>query len=136
MAEVAVIENTIVALPPSWSRPVLDAEEKQPTPPSARSEPKKVAEAEPAEPAQPEFARKVASGNEEAIRRLAESINRFMEDMNYSLQFVLDKETETIVVKVLDGEGNLIRRIPPEGMAALSSKIGSSIGMLVNETLG
>lgn len=82
-----------------------------------------------------EFVKQVASGHEKAIEKLAESLNRFMESMCYELQFVPDKEEGRVIVKVLDGEGKLIRRIPPEGMAELSSKIGSDIGLLVNTTL-
>jgi len=84
------------------------------------------------EPAQTEFVRKVANGNEEAIRKVAENINRFMEDMDFSLRFIPDKEAGIVIIKVLDSDGNTIRTIPPEEMAALSSRIGSSIGMLVN----
>jgi uncharacterized FlaG/YvyC family protein len=58
-----------------------------------------------------------------------------MKNMRYSIQFVMDKENGQVIIKVLDGEGNLIRRIPPEAMNALSSRIGDSIGMVVNQTL-
>jgi uncharacterized FlaG/YvyC family protein len=84
-------------------------------------------------PEQSEFVKKVARGDEEAIRQVAEAMNQYMERMSYSLQFIPSKDTAgTVVVNVLDSKGNIVRRIPPENMAALSSRIGSSIGMLVN----
>ena len=73
--------------------------------------------------------------NEEAARALTENINTFMQSMRYSLQFVVDKQNGQVVIKVLDGEGNLVRRIPPEAMTELSHNIGDSIGMVVNQTL-
>jgi len=73
--------------------------------------------------------------NEEAIKALTENINSFMQNMRYSIQFLLDKANGQVVIKVLDGEGKLIRRIPPEAMVALSHRIGESIGMVINETL-
>jgi flagellar protein FlaG len=117
-----------VANPPPRS-PMLsfNAEETKTKQTPAGPEPKKDAE-----PAQPEFVRKVANGNEDAIRKMAENINRFMEDMDFSLRFIPDKEAGIVIVKVLDSDGNTIRTIPPEEMAALSSRIGSSIGMLIN----
>ncbi|MDP3027959.1 MAG: flagellar protein FlaG [Deltaproteobacteria bacterium] len=117
-----------VANPPPHS-PMLsfNAEETKTKQTPAGPEPKKDTK-----PAQSEFVRKVANGNEEAIRKVAESINRFMEDMDFSLRFIPDKEAGIVIVKVLDSDGNIIRTIPPEELAALTSRIGSSIGMLVN----
>jgi uncharacterized FlaG/YvyC family protein len=83
----------------------------------------------------PELPKVNVQANEEAAKVLTEHINTFMQNMRYSLQFVTDRQNGRIVIKVLDGEGNLIRRIPPEAMNALSSRIGDSIGMVVNETL-
>jgi len=83
----------------------------------------------------PELPRVNVQANEETAKALAEHINSFMRNMRYSIQFVMDKEDGQVIIKVLDGEGNLIRRIPPEAMSALSSRIGDSIGMVVNQTL-
>lgn len=71
---------------------------------------------------------------EDNIKALTENINSFMKSMSYSLEFILDKKNGEVVIKVLDGEGNLVRRIPPEAAAALA-KMGQSTGMVVNEIL-
>jgi flagellar protein FlaG len=129
-AEMEAINMKISALakpPPRLSMIDLNAEETKTKQTRAGPEPKKDAE-----PAQLEFVSKVANGDEEAIRKVAENINRFMEDMDFSLRFIPDKEAGIVIIKVLDSNGNTIRTIPPEEMAALSSRIGSSIGMLVN----
>ena len=126
--QVIELRVSAVANPPPLAPMIsFNAEETKTEQTPARPEPKKDAE-----PAQPEFVRKVANGNEEAIRKVAENINRFMEDMDFSLRFIPDKEAGIVIIKVLDSDGNTIRTIPPEEMAALSSRIGSSIGMLVN----
>ena len=91
---------------------------------------------EPEKPAPPPEVPKVnPAPSEETIKALTENLNSFMRSMSYSLQFVLDKENGQVVIKVLDGEGKVIRRIPPEAMTSLSSSMGSSVGMVVNETL-
>jgi flagellar protein FlaG len=82
-----------------------------------------------------EYLKEVAKGNEEAIKGLAEDINRFMKESDFSLQFIPNKESGTIVIKVLDYQGNVIREIPPEAMTALSSKFGEDIGLLLNVKL-
>ncbi len=83
----------------------------------------------------PEIPKVNVQANEETAKALAEHINTFMQNMSYSLQFVMDKQNGQVIIKVLDGEGNLVRRIPPEAMTALSHSIGDSIGMVVNQTL-
>jgi uncharacterized FlaG/YvyC family protein len=83
----------------------------------------------------PEVREKPARQSEEDIHALAEKMNQSLQDMRYSLQFVPDMESGQVVIKVLDGDGKLIRRIPPECMVELSGKVGESTGLVVNETL-
>ena len=73
--------------------------------------------------------------NEKAVEALTEHLNTFMKSMNYSLQFILDRENGQVVVKVLDGEGKVIRRIPPESMGDLASIGAGKTGIVVNEIL-
>ncbi len=75
------------------------------------------------------------SGNEENIKALTESINKMMQAMRFSLQFVVDRQSGKVVVKVLDDKGNLIRRIPPDGMSGLSERIGGNAGIVLNKLL-
>jgi uncharacterized FlaG/YvyC family protein len=72
---------------------------------------------------------------EKQLKAVAEHLNREMQRMQYSLQFMMDKEGKKIVIKVLDGKGNLIRQIPPEEMQTLSASLGGDVGILLNETL-
>ena len=83
----------------------------------------------------PEVREETARQTEEDIHALAEKMNKSLQDMRYSLQFVPDMESGQVVIKVLDGEGKVIRRIPPEFMAELAAKVGESTGLVVNETL-
>lgn len=73
--------------------------------------------------------------NEEAIKALTERLNHFMKSLRFNLQFIPDRESGEVVIKVYDGDGNLIRRIPPEVMGLLSSEFGSDIGLLLNAQL-
>ena len=78
---------------------------------------------------------KIPKGNEDAIKQLAENLNRFMQDMNYSIQFVPDKESGAVIIKVVDGKGKVIRQIPPDAFAGLSSNMGEGIGLILNKML-
>ncbi len=77
----------------------------------------------------------ILNGNEEATRALTEHINEFLQTMNYSLKFIPEKDGKEIVIKVLDGQGNLVRRIPPDAMTALSEHLSEDIGLIINKIL-
>lgn len=79
--------------------------------------------------------KEITMEQEEAARKIAESLTEFVKSIGYSLQFIPDREAGLVVIKVLDGEGNLVRQIPPEAIRFLSSKIGESIGILLNSKL-
>ena len=76
----------------------------------------------------------VFEGNEESLRAVAERINQSLKSMGYSLQFVPNKESGIVVIKVLDGNGRVIRQIPPEAMAGLFPETGNK-GLILNKTL-
>lgn len=82
-----------------------------------------------------EMTQEASQGKEKGIQELVENINRFMRAMNFSLQFIPDRESGSIVIKVLDSKGEIIRQIPPEAITSLSSRIGESIGILLNSKL-
>ncbi len=73
--------------------------------------------------------------HERAIHALTERLNQFMKSSRFNLQFIPDQEAGGVVIKVYDGNGNLIRRIPPEVMELLSSEFGDHIGILLNAQL-
>ena len=83
----------------------------------------------------PEIPKVSVQNNEEAAKALTEHMNSFMRSMRYSLQFVVDRQNDQVIIKVLDGEGKLVRQIPPEALAELSQKSGDGTGMVVNQTL-
>ncbi len=78
---------------------------------------------------------KVTGKQEEAIQQLAENLNQIMKSINYNLQFIPDREAGVVIIKVLDGNGKVIRQIPPEAILSLSSRIGESIGIFINSKL-
>lgn len=77
----------------------------------------------------------IVGRQKESVKELAENLTKFMQSINYNLQFIPDREEGTVIIKVLDKDGNLIRQIPPEAFLALSSKIGEHIGILINSKL-
>jgi flagellar protein FlaG len=51
------------------------------------------------------------------------------------LQFSVDKDTHSTVVKVIDSETNkLIRQIPSEELLSISKRLEAATGMLFSET--
>lgn len=81
------------------------------------------------------FVQKTIDEQEESIKQLAENLNQFMKNLDYNLQFIPDREAGIVIIKVLDGNGKLIRQIPPEAFLSLSSRIGESIGIFINSKL-
>lgn len=128
MENITIRRNTGQELSEQWLRLTPEAGKKKTLKPA-----EKVGPIGGNKPAEMDSLKQAASGDEEALKKLSEGINQFMEGNRYSLQFIPDREAGIVVVRVLDSKGNLIRSIPPEELAALSSKIGSSIGLLVNE---
>jgi len=96
---------------------------------------KKPAQTKAVELPQRDSIEKVTGEQEETIRQLAENLNQFMRSIDYNLQFIPDREAGIVIIKVLDENGNVIRQIPPEAIQSLSSKIGESIGILLNSKL-
>jgi|YelNatPaOPRAMG01_1025707.scaffolds.fasta_scaffold67388_3 uncharacterized FlaG/YvyC family protein len=77
----------------------------------------------------------ISEEDQEAIQKLAEHINRFAKENQISLQFIPDKESGIVIIKVYDGQGKFIRQIPPEALMSLSAKIGKKNGILFNVKL-
>ncbi len=72
---------------------------------------------------------------DESIKNLAARMNQIAKDMRFSIQFVVDQHAGKVTIKVLDSEGKLIRQIPPEVMAGVSSEVGADLGVLLNTIL-
>jgi len=82
-----------------------------------------------------EFLKKISSGDTEVLKAVSETFDRLASNMRFNLQFEVNRDSGRVVIKVFDAEGNLIRQIPPEAMAALSSEMGVDIGLLLNTEL-
>lgn len=73
--------------------------------------------------------------NQKAIKNLFEHINEFAKDNQISLKFIPEKESGMVIVKVYDGQGKLIRQIPPEEVLALSAEFAKNKGFLLNKRM-
>jgi uncharacterized FlaG/YvyC family protein len=82
-----------------------------------------------------ELLKRVSKGDAEAVKGLVESVNQIIKAMRYNIQFIMDREAGGVIIKVVDSEGNLIRQIPPEGLASFSSETGADPGLLLNREL-
>jgi len=64
---------------------------------------------------------------------LLNQIKALTEDGLFSVRFEKDKETESLVVKVVDREsGEVIRQVPPEELLSLSKRLRELQGNIVD----
>jgi len=69
---------------------------------------------------------------DEAKQAVAE-VNDILKSMNHHLQFSVDDRTNTIIVKLIDGEtGEVLRQIPQEEIVRLRAYYRDQQGLLVN----
>lgn len=75
-----------------------------------------------------------ASQQEQRLEDVVNDVNEFIKPINNSLQFSIDEESGTTVVKVIDAETDeVIKQIPSEEMLALAKAIGQLKGLLVKQ---
>lgn len=68
------------------------------------------------------------------VKKSAESINKFMQQFNRNLQFSVDEETGTNVVRVIDSSSQeVIRQMPTEEMLAIAKALDKLQGLLIRE---
>ena len=71
---------------------------------------------------------------EQRLEDVVKEVNEFIKPINNSLQFSIDDESGTTVVKVIDAETDeVIKQIPSEEMLALAKAIGQLKGLLVKQ---
>lgn len=71
---------------------------------------------------------------DEELNAVVKEVNDFIKPLNNSLQFSIDKETGTTVVKVIDTETQeMIKQIPSEEMLALAKALDQLKGLLVKQ---
>jgi uncharacterized FlaG/YvyC family protein len=79
-----------------------------------------------------------AADTHELAEHIAEIINEAMRALQFSLNFEPDYEDGDIRIKVLDGEGNLIRQIPLYEFQGLKDKLSTGNvegGILTNQVV-
>ena len=90
---------------------------------------------EPGQPQQVEAQSPPAESATIDLKAVTTEINKFMAEMHYSLQFMVDNKDGQVLIKVLDGDGKLIRQIPPEELVAIAENMGQSAGQVLSKTL-
>lgn len=78
----------------------------------------------------------IGSSNERLRVDLAtatERLNRAAKALASELRFVIHAATHQIMVRVIDGDGNVIREIPPERVLDAYARMMETLGLLVDE---
>lgn len=74
------------------------------------------------------------SSNREKLASAVSAANDFVSTVNNSVQFRIDDETGTSIVRVVDRQTNeLIRQIPSEEMLAIAKALDTIKGLLVQQ---
>ena len=75
-----------------------------------------------------------ASG-EKPLKEAVEKVQEYIQPFNNNLEFSINKDTERLVVKVVDqSTKEVIRQIPSEEMLAIAKALDSLKGLLVRQT--
>ncbi|MDD5456769.1 MAG: flagellar protein FlaG [Candidatus Margulisbacteria bacterium] len=66
--------------------------------------------------------------SQDNLKKIIESSNEYLTSLNCSISFVFDKDTNTLIVEVIDkNSGNVIKQIPAKEMVDLSARIKQAI---------
>lgn len=72
--------------------------------------------------------------DEEELKDVVKAVNDFVNPFNNSLQFSIDKDSDTMVVTVIDASTKeVIKQIPSEEMLALAKALDQLKGLLVKQ---
>ena len=67
-------------------------------------------------------------------KQAAETINKFMQQFNRNVQFSVDEDTGSNIVKVIDASSKeIIRQMPSEEMLAIARALDKLQGLLLKE---
>jgi flagellar protein FlaG len=70
----------------------------------------------------------------EEVQKLVKDLQKRLDPLATSLNFTIDEETDTLVVKITDREtGELIRQVPPEEMLNLRASLAELVGVLFDK---
>jgi len=68
------------------------------------------------------------------IHRIAADVEQVSQTFNKKLQFVVDQQSNEVIVKVIDkNTDKVIKVLPPEELQRLHRKLKETIGLLFNE---
>lgn len=68
------------------------------------------------------------------VKGAAEQINKLIQQFDRNLQFTVDEETGTNVVRVIDNESKeIIRQMPTEEMLAIAKALDKLQGLLIKD---
>ena len=72
---------------------------------------------------------------EKPLKEAVEKVQEYIQPFNSNLEFSINKDTERLVVKVVDqSTKEVIRQIPSEEMLAIAKALDSLKGLLVRQT--
>ncbi|MCL2600659.1 MAG: flagellar protein FlaG [Treponema sp.] len=75
-----------------------------------------------------------SGSSEQGLSRMAADIANFGQTINRRLQFVVDQQSNEVIVKVIDNTTNeVVRVLPPEELQRLHRNLQETIGFLFNE---
>jgi len=67
------------------------------------------------------------------VKQAVQDLNEGLRSMNNHLQFSIDDKTDSVVVKLIDGDtGEVLRQMPPEELLRLRAYYKEQQGLLVN----
>ncbi|MBA2849262.1 flagellar protein FlaG [Thermosulfuriphilus ammonigenes] len=65
------------------------------------------------------------------LEKLAESIEEYLQHLDFKIEFSVHEDTDQIIVKVVDPKsGKVIRQIPPEELLKIQEKLHELTGLL------
>ncbi|MDM0070954.1 flagellar protein FlaG [Variovorax sp. J31P207] len=81
-----------------------------------------------------EAAEPVEEATPAQVETAVQAVNASLEMRSVSLQFEIDKDTDKVIVKVVDQtNGVVIRQIPTEEVVRIAKVMGKAPGMLVSQ---
>lgn len=84
---------------------------------------------------QPAQVQKESSVNSaERLKEATEKINDFIDSISHDVRFTIDKDTEKMVVQVVERKsGTVLRQIPPEEVLQIAKALDAVKGLIIRE---
>jgi len=68
----------------------------------------------------------------ERVAQAVDQVNKAVDAFNIKLRFELNEEDGELYVYVLDEEGKVIRRIPPQNILEVASRMQQMVGLIID----